>query len=52
MKKVGVDREGALAALVLADRDLVLLGEVDELLAAGIFPFAPRGYDRISGSSA
>ena len=33
---------GRLAALVLGDRDLVLLGEVDQLLAALEFPLAPR----------
>ena len=41
MQEVGVDREGRFAALVLRDRDLVLLGEVDQLLAAGELPFAP-----------
>ena len=30
MQQVGVDRERRLAALVLGDRDLVLLGEVDQ----------------------
>ncbi len=45
MQEVGVDREGRLASLVLGDRDLVLLGEVDQLLAAGKFPFAPRRDD-------
>ena len=32
VQQIGVDREGRIAALVLGDRDLVLLGEVDELL--------------------
>ena len=45
VQKVGVDREGRLAALVLGDRDLVLLGEVDQRLAAGELPFAPRRDD-------
>ena len=43
VEQIGVDREGRFASLVLADRDLVLLGEVDQLLAAGELPFAPRG---------
>jgi hypothetical protein len=34
VQKVGVDAEGRLAALVLGDRDLVLLGEVEQGLAA------------------
>ncbi len=45
MEQVGVDREGRLAALVLGDRDLVLLGELDELGAARQVPFAPGGDD-------
>jgi hypothetical protein len=31
VQQVGVDRERRLAALVLGDRDLVLLGELDQL---------------------
>jgi hypothetical protein len=42
VQEVGVHRERALAALVLGDRDLVLLGEGDELLARAQVPFAPR----------
>ncbi len=41
MQEVGVDRERRLAALVLGDRDLVLLGKGDELLARAQVPFAP-----------
>ena len=35
-------RERRVAALVLGDRDLVLLGEFEQLGAAGQVPFAPR----------
>jgi hypothetical protein len=42
VKEVGVDREGRLAALVLGDRDLMLLGEADQRLAAAVFPLPPR----------
>ena len=42
MQQVGVDRERRLAALVLGDRDLVLLGEVEQRLAALEVPLAPR----------
>ena len=45
MEQVRIDREGRLAALVLGDGDLVLLGELDQLAAAGEIPFAPRGDD-------
>ena len=45
MQKVGVDREGGLTALVLGDRDLVLLGKFDQLLAALEGPLAPRRND-------
>jgi hypothetical protein len=41
VQQVRVDREGRLAALVLADRDLMLLGKVEQLFAAGIGPFPP-----------
>ena len=41
VQEVGVDRERRLAALVLGDRDLVQLGERDELLARAQIPFAP-----------
>ena len=34
MQQIGVDREGRVAALVLGDRDLVLLGEVDQRIVA------------------
>ena len=55
MQKVGVDRERRLAALVLRHRDLVLLGEVDEVGARLERPVAPRrddldvGVERIGG---
>ena len=55
MQKVGVDRERRLAALVLRHRDLVLLGEVDEVGARLELPLAPRrddldvGIERIGG---
>ena len=42
MQEVGVDRERRFAALVLGDRDLVLLGEFDQPGARGEIPFAPR----------
>ncbi|MND97227.1 hypothetical protein D3C80_895430 [compost metagenome] len=45
VQKVGVDREGGLAALVLGDRDLVLLGEVQQGLARTELPLAPGGDD-------
>ena len=48
VQQVGVDREGRLAALVLGDRDLVLLGELDQLLAALEGPLAP-GRDDLDG---
>ncbi len=34
VQEIGIDREGRLAALVLGDLDLVLLGEVDQVGAA------------------
>ena len=34
VQQVGVDRERRLAALVLGDGDLVLLGELDQIVAA------------------
>src|SRR5205085_5956594 len=43
VEEVGVDRERRVAALVLGDRDLVFLGEVEQRLAAGELPLAPRG---------
>ena len=45
VQQVGVGRERRFAALVLGDRDLVLLGEVDQRGAAGQVPFAPRRDD-------
>ena len=45
VQEVRVDREGRLAALVPGDRDLVLLGELEELGARGQVPLAPRGDD-------
>ena len=42
MQEIGVDRERRLAALVLRDRDLVLLGKGDERLARAQLPFPPR----------
>jgi hypothetical protein len=41
VQKVGVDAERGLAALVLGDRDLVLLGEVQQVFAALELPFTP-----------
>ena len=55
VQQVGVDREGRLAALVLGHRDLVRLGEVDEVGAALEAPLAPGrdhldvGVQRIGG---
>ncbi len=49
VEQVRVHRERALAALVLGDRDLVLLGEGDQLLAGAQVPFAPGGDDRDVG---
>ena len=55
MQQIGVDREGRFAALVLGDRDLVLLGEVDQVGARLELPFAPGrddldvGVERIVG---
>src|SRR6059058_338991 len=43
MQEVGVDRERRFAALVLGDRDLMLLGEVEQRLAARELPLAPGG---------
>ena len=45
VQQVGIDAERRLAALVLGDRDLVLLGELQQPGAAGQLPFAPRGDD-------
>ena len=42
VQQVGVDRERRLAALVLGDRDLVRLGEVEQPRARGQLPLAPR----------
>src|SRR6185437_10497109 len=44
VQQVGVDRKGRFPALVLGDRDLVLFGEVEQRLAAGELPLAPRRY--------
>ena len=41
VQQVGVDGEGRLAALVLGDEDLVLLGEVDQVGARLELPFPP-----------
>ena len=41
VQQVGVHRERRLAALVLGDGDLVLLGEGDQLLARAQVPLAP-----------
>ena len=55
VQEIGVDREGRFAALVLGDRDLVLLGEVDQVGARGEVPFPPRrddldvGIERVIG---
>ena len=45
MQHVGVHAERSLAALVLGDGDLVLLGEFQQPGAAGQVPLAPRGDD-------
>ena len=45
MQQVGINAEWRLAALVLGDRDLVLLGEIQQFRAAGQIPFAPGGDD-------
>ena len=42
MQQIGVHRERRFAALVLRDRNLVGLGEFEELRAAGQIPFPPR----------
>src|SRR5947207_11265679 len=42
MQHIRVYREGRFAALILGDRDLILLGEVEQRLAALKLPFAPR----------
>ena len=42
VQEVGVDREGRLAALVPGDRDLVGLGELEQLGARGQVPLPPR----------
>ena len=52
VQDVGVGGKGAVAALVLGDLDLVLLGPVDERGAAGQVPFAPWAMTLMSGSSA
>ena len=55
MQQIGVDRERRLAALVLGDRDLVLLGELDQVAARLEVPFPPGrdhldvGVERIIG---
>ena len=55
MQEIGIDREGRLAALVLRDRNLVLLGEFDQLRARQKVPFAPGrdhrdiGLERVIG---
>ncbi len=41
MQKVGIDREGGFAALVPGHRNLVLLGEVDQVGPRLELPFAP-----------
>ena len=41
MQKIGIDGKRRLAALVLGDRDLILLGEGEERGARGQIPFAP-----------
>ena len=42
VQQVGVDRERRFAPFVLRDRDLMLLGKVDERLARAQVPFPPR----------
>ena len=41
MQQIGVDRERRLTAFVLGDRDLVLLGELDQVAARLEVPLAP-----------
>jgi hypothetical protein len=43
VQKVGVDAEGRLAALVLGDRDLVLLGEVQQLASRDLKSHSRQG---------
>jgi len=45
VEKVGVDREGRIAALVLGNGDLVGFREVDQVGAALELPLAPGGDD-------
>ena len=45
MQQVGIGRERRFAALVLGDRNLILLGKGDELFARAKIPFAPRRDD-------
>ena len=55
MQEIGVGRKWRLAALVLGDRDLILLGKLQQRLARLEIPFAPRrddlhvGLERIIG---
>ena len=41
MQKIGVGGEGRVAALVLLNGNLILLGEFDQRGARGEIPFAP-----------
>ena len=45
MQKIGIDRKRRFVFLVLGDRDLVIAGEFQQVLAALEFPFAPRRDD-------
>ena len=53
MQQIGIGRERRFAPLVFRNRDLMLLGELDQLLARSEIPFAPRrehfhvGFERI-----
>ena len=55
MQQVGVDRERRFAALVMGDRDLMLLGVIDQLRARGEVPFPPgrdnldARFERVAG---
>ena len=49
VQKIGVGREGRIAALVLGDRNLIFFGEVDQRCARREVPFAPGRDDRDVG---
>ena len=45
MQKIGIDRKGRFAALIFRDRNLILLGEIEQCGARREIPFAPRRDD-------